>query len=158
MSRFGSDPRAFCEAVYREPAPWDIGDPQPAMAARLAEYPPEGPVLDVWLWLARSCRSRCETRNRDARHRLCRGSQCPCARKERRPGFRRCRLPRLLGGWCTGTRRVWVRPLEQLSIPGTTTCLAQMVVVLGFFHHEMPRWARAVGASFGANDSASRTQ
>lgn len=47
MSRFGSDPLAFFEAVYREPAPWDIGGPQPAMTALLAEYPPEGPVLDV---------------------------------------------------------------------------------------------------------------
>lgn len=47
MSRFGPDPLAFFEAVYREPAPWDIGGPQPAMTALLAEYPPEGPVLDV---------------------------------------------------------------------------------------------------------------
>lgn len=47
MSRFGLDPLAFFEAVYRQPAPWDIGGPQPAMAALLAEYPPEGPVLDV---------------------------------------------------------------------------------------------------------------
>lgn len=35
MSRFGADPLAFFEAVYRESAPWDIGGPQPAMAARL---------------------------------------------------------------------------------------------------------------------------
>lgn len=47
MSRFGSDPLSFFEAVYREPAPWDIGGPQPAMAALLTEYAPEGPVLDV---------------------------------------------------------------------------------------------------------------
>jgi len=47
MSLFGPDPLAFFEAVYREPAPWDIGRPQPAMAALLADYPPEGPVLDV---------------------------------------------------------------------------------------------------------------
>ena len=47
MSRFGPDPLAFFNAVYRDPAPWDIGGPQPAMAALLAEYPPEGPVLDV---------------------------------------------------------------------------------------------------------------
>lgn len=47
MSRFGPDPLAFFEAVYREPAPWDIGRAQPAMGALLAEYPPEGPVLDV---------------------------------------------------------------------------------------------------------------
>ena len=47
MSRFGSDPLAFFEAVYREPAPWDIGGPQPAVTSLLTEYPPEGPVLDV---------------------------------------------------------------------------------------------------------------
>jgi SAM-dependent methyltransferase len=47
VSRFGPHPLAFFEAVYREPAPWDIGGPQPAMARLLAEYPPEGPVLDV---------------------------------------------------------------------------------------------------------------
>ena len=47
MSRFGPDPLAFFESVYQEPAPWDIGGAQPAMAALLAEYPPEGPVLDV---------------------------------------------------------------------------------------------------------------
>lgn len=47
MSRFGPDPLAFFEAVYQEAAPWDIGRAQPAMAALLAEYPPEGPVLDV---------------------------------------------------------------------------------------------------------------
>lgn len=47
MSRFGSDPLAFFEGVYRGPAPWDIGGPQPAMAALLAEHPPTGPVLDV---------------------------------------------------------------------------------------------------------------
>jgi len=47
MSRFGPDPLAFFKAVYAEPAPWDIGAVQPAMAALLAEYPPEGPVLDV---------------------------------------------------------------------------------------------------------------
>jgi SAM-dependent methyltransferase len=47
VSRFGPDPAAFFEAVYREPAPWDIGGPQPAMAALLAEYPPHGPALDV---------------------------------------------------------------------------------------------------------------
>jgi cyclopropane fatty-acyl-phospholipid synthase-like methyltransferase len=47
VSRFGPNPRAFFEAVYRGQAPWDIGAPQPAMVALLAEYPPEGPVLDV---------------------------------------------------------------------------------------------------------------
>lgn len=47
MSRFGSDPLAFFEAVYAEPAPWDIGEVQPAMATLLDEYPPDDPVLDV---------------------------------------------------------------------------------------------------------------
>lgn len=47
MSRFGADPLAFFEAVYREPAPWDIGRPQPAMVGLLAKHPPRGPVLDV---------------------------------------------------------------------------------------------------------------
>jgi SAM-dependent methyltransferase len=47
VSRFGPDPLAFFETVYRGPAPWDIGRPQPAMTALLAEYPPQGPVLDV---------------------------------------------------------------------------------------------------------------
>ena len=35
MSRFGPDPLAFFEAVYEDPAPWDIGAPQPAMVALL---------------------------------------------------------------------------------------------------------------------------
>ena len=47
MSRFGLNPLVFFEAVYTEPAPWDIGEVQPSMAALLADYPPEGPVLDV---------------------------------------------------------------------------------------------------------------
>jgi SAM-dependent methyltransferase len=47
MSRFGSDPLAFFEAVYQVEAPWDIGVVQPAMAALLDDYPPQGPVLDV---------------------------------------------------------------------------------------------------------------
>jgi 2-polyprenyl-3-methyl-5-hydroxy-6-metoxy-1,4-benzoquinol methylase len=47
MSRFGPDPQAFFEAVYRKPAPWDIGGPQPAMVKLLVEHPPEAPVLDV---------------------------------------------------------------------------------------------------------------
>lgn len=47
MSRFGSDPHAFFSDVYREAAPWDVGVAQPAMAALLDEYPPEGPVLDA---------------------------------------------------------------------------------------------------------------
>src|SRR5690606_28393734 len=47
MSRFGPDPLAFFEAVYRDPAPWDIGGPQPAMTELLEEYSPQGPVLDL---------------------------------------------------------------------------------------------------------------
>lgn len=47
MSRFGPDPRAFFDDVYREIAPWDVGGPQPALSALLAAHPPEGPVLDV---------------------------------------------------------------------------------------------------------------
>ena len=47
MSRFGSDPLAFFNSVYKEIPPWDIGAPQPAMSALLAKYPPTNPVLDV---------------------------------------------------------------------------------------------------------------
>ena len=47
MSRFGSDPRSFFNAVYEDIPPWEIGKPQPAMMALLASYPPTGPILDV---------------------------------------------------------------------------------------------------------------
>jgi ubiquinone/menaquinone biosynthesis C-methylase UbiE len=47
MSRFGSDPHEFFDAVYREAAPWDLGATQPAVVALIEDYPPEGPVLDV---------------------------------------------------------------------------------------------------------------
>lgn len=47
MSRFGSDPLSFFNAVYNAAAPWDIGTVQPAMAALLSSYPPRGPVLDL---------------------------------------------------------------------------------------------------------------
>lgn len=47
MSRFGSDPRAFFEAVYHDIPPWDVGAPQPALSALFDEYPPMAPVLDV---------------------------------------------------------------------------------------------------------------
>jgi SAM-dependent methyltransferase len=47
VSRFGPDPRAFFDSVYQETAPWDIGGPQPALMALLAEHPPALPVLDV---------------------------------------------------------------------------------------------------------------
>ena len=47
MSRFGSDPRSFFNAVYEDVPPWEIGKPQPAMMALLAKYPPAGPILDV---------------------------------------------------------------------------------------------------------------
>ena len=47
VGRFGPDPRAFFDSVYVGVPPWDIGGPQPAMAALLAELPPAAPVLDV---------------------------------------------------------------------------------------------------------------
>lgn len=47
MSRFGPDPRAFFDSVYGAPPPWDIGGPQPALTALLADHPPASPVLDV---------------------------------------------------------------------------------------------------------------
>jgi SAM-dependent methyltransferase len=47
MSRFGPDPRAFFESIYGDVAPWDVGTEQPALAELFAEYPPEGPALDV---------------------------------------------------------------------------------------------------------------
>lgn len=47
MSRFGSEPRLFFDAVYQEAAPWDIGGPQPALTAVLSEFPPPDPILDV---------------------------------------------------------------------------------------------------------------
>jgi SAM-dependent methyltransferase len=47
MSRFGSDPRAFFDAVYRGDAPWDVGGPQPALTSLFAAHPPTGAVLDV---------------------------------------------------------------------------------------------------------------
>lgn len=47
MSRFGPDPQAFFDAVYQQTPPWDIGGPQPALAALWDELPPSGPVLDV---------------------------------------------------------------------------------------------------------------
>jgi len=47
LNRFGSDPLAFFNSVYKDIPPWDIGAPQPAMAALLAKHPPTNPVLDV---------------------------------------------------------------------------------------------------------------
>ena len=47
MSRFGPDPRAFFDSVYGQAPPWDVGGPQPAMSALIAEYPPMDPILDV---------------------------------------------------------------------------------------------------------------
>ena len=47
MSRFGHDPRDYFDSAYREPAPWDLGGPQPALYELLAEHPPAGPILDV---------------------------------------------------------------------------------------------------------------
>ncbi|MDF1503754.1 class I SAM-dependent methyltransferase [Roseisolibacter sp. H3M3-2] len=58
--RFGPDPQAFFADVYRQPAPWDVGAAQPALAAQLEAYPPAGAALDVGcgtgdlaIWLAR---------------------------------------------------------------------------------------------------------
>lgn len=47
MSRFGSNPRAFFNSVYRQTPPWDVGGPQPALMELLAAYPPQDPILDV---------------------------------------------------------------------------------------------------------------
>ena len=47
MSRFGSDPLDFFNSVYEDLPPWEIGAPQPAMAALLNKYPPTGPILDL---------------------------------------------------------------------------------------------------------------
>lgn len=47
MSRFGPDPRAFFDSVYRDVAPWDVGEPQADLLALLTEHPPADPVLDV---------------------------------------------------------------------------------------------------------------
>ena len=37
----------FFDSSYRGIAPWDIGEPRPALIALLDEYPPNGPVLEV---------------------------------------------------------------------------------------------------------------
>jgi SAM-dependent methyltransferase len=47
VSRFGLDPRSFFDSIYNQTPPWDVGGPQPAMSALLAEYPPLNPILDV---------------------------------------------------------------------------------------------------------------
>jgi SAM-dependent methyltransferase len=47
LSRFGSDPLAFFNSVYLNTAPWDIGEPQPAMAALIEKYTPVDPILDL---------------------------------------------------------------------------------------------------------------
>ena len=47
MSRFGPDPLSFFNSVYQNIAPWDIGAPQPAMAALIEKYPPADPILDI---------------------------------------------------------------------------------------------------------------
>jgi SAM-dependent methyltransferase len=47
LSRFGSNPLDFFNSVYQDIPPWDIGAPQPAMAALLNEYPPTSPILDL---------------------------------------------------------------------------------------------------------------
>ena len=47
MSRFGSDPLAFLTLYIKILYAWDIGAPQPAMAALIENYPPANPVLDL---------------------------------------------------------------------------------------------------------------
>jgi len=47
LSRFGSDPLTFFNSVYKDVPPWDIGAPQPAMAALVEKFPPVNPVLDL---------------------------------------------------------------------------------------------------------------
>jgi SAM-dependent methyltransferase len=47
LSRFGSAPLDFFNSVYQDVPPWEIGGPQPAMAALLKKYPPSGPILDL---------------------------------------------------------------------------------------------------------------
>jgi SAM-dependent methyltransferase len=47
LSRFGSDPHDFFNAVYQDTPPWEIGASQPAMSALLNKYPPTGPILDL---------------------------------------------------------------------------------------------------------------
>jgi SAM-dependent methyltransferase len=47
LSRFGSDPLDFFNSVYQDIAPWDIGAPQPAMAALIEKCPPANPILDL---------------------------------------------------------------------------------------------------------------
>jgi SAM-dependent methyltransferase len=47
LSRFGSDPLDFFNAVYHDVPPWEIGAPQPAMAALLDKHPPGSPILDL---------------------------------------------------------------------------------------------------------------
>jgi SAM-dependent methyltransferase len=47
VTRFGHDPHAFFDAVYRGEVPWAIGGVQPAMAALIERFQPEGPALDL---------------------------------------------------------------------------------------------------------------
>jgi cyclopropane fatty-acyl-phospholipid synthase-like methyltransferase len=47
VSRFGSDPLIFFNAMYENNAPWDIGAPQPAMVTLIEKYPPANPILDL---------------------------------------------------------------------------------------------------------------
>jgi SAM-dependent methyltransferase len=47
LSRFGPDPLEFFSSVYSSIPPWEIGAPQPAMAALLKAYPPTSPILDL---------------------------------------------------------------------------------------------------------------
>lgn len=47
MSRFEDNPLEFFTSVYNQPAPWDIGGPQPALVELFHRFPPHNPVLDV---------------------------------------------------------------------------------------------------------------
>jgi len=47
VGRFGEDPLAFFATVYGNTAPWEVGGAQPAMKQLLADYPPNGTVLDL---------------------------------------------------------------------------------------------------------------
>jgi SAM-dependent methyltransferase len=39
--------RSFFDTAYRANAPWDVGQPQPALTDLIEEFPPFGPILDL---------------------------------------------------------------------------------------------------------------
>lgn len=47
MSNDAGPSRSFFDTAYRANAPWDVGQPQPALTDLIEEFPPFGPVLDV---------------------------------------------------------------------------------------------------------------